>query len=103
VVRRPLRLHHVFEIAQALARRVDQHRHIAGLVAVGAHQLVGVGNLLPRKYIAHARIDAAIDDELVGGVRLAGRLTSARAIVTRYASWPKSWAGDAYLRLPTSR
>src|SRR5438067_13366836 len=66
----PLRLDHVFEIAQALARRVDQHRHIAGLVAIGAHQLVRVGYLLPRKHIAHARIDAAIDDELVGGARL---------------------------------
>ena len=42
------RLDHVVEITQPQARRVDQHRHIARLVPVSAHQLVGVRNLLPR-------------------------------------------------------
>src|SRR3984893_4194165 len=67
---RSQRLKHILEIAQARARRVDQHRHIAGLVLVGAHQFVGIGNLLPRKNVAHARIDALIEHELIGGAGL---------------------------------
>ena len=46
---RALRLQHIVEITQALSRCIDQHRHIAGLVAVGAHQLVRIGSFLPRK------------------------------------------------------
>ena len=65
-----LRFDHVVEIAQTLARCIHQHRHIARLVAIGAHQLVRVGNLLPCKHVAHARVDTAIDDELIGGASL---------------------------------
>src|ERR1700730_18394815 len=63
-------LDHVLEISQTRARRIDQHRHVAGLVPVGAHQLVGIGNLLPRKNVAHAGIDALIEHELIGGAGL---------------------------------
>src|SRR5579864_4317114 len=64
------RFEHVVEIAQARAWGVDQHRHVAGLVAVGAHQFVGVRNLLPREHVAHAWIDALVEHELVGGAGL---------------------------------
>src|SRR5580692_13174491 len=67
---RPSRLDHVLEIPQPRARGVDQHRHVAGFVAVGAHQLVGVGDFLPGKHVAHARIDALVEHELVGGAGL---------------------------------
>src|ERR1700685_4830256 len=67
---RPRRLNHVLEIPQTRTWRIDQHRHVAGLVAVGAHQLVGVGDLLPGEHVAHARIDAAVGDEMVGGAGL---------------------------------
>src|ERR1700733_1780745 len=63
-------LKYVVKVPQARARRIDQHRHIAGLVLVGAHQFMRIGNLAPREHVADARIDAAVDDELIGGARL---------------------------------
>src|SRR5262249_57889743 len=49
---------------------MHQHRHIARFVAVGAHQLVRIGNLLPWKHVADARIDTPVDDELISGAGL---------------------------------
>src|SRR3954463_532854 len=56
---------HVIERAQSGPRRIDQHRHVAGRMPIGAHQLVRMRNLGPRKYFAHAGVDAAIYYELV--------------------------------------
>src|SRR5262249_21076093 len=64
------RLDHVLEAAQADARRVDQHRHVAGLVLVLPHHLMGERDLVPGKHLAHARIDTLVEHELVGGARL---------------------------------
>src|SRR5262249_44167426 len=46
------------------------HRHVAGLVPIGAHEFVRVRDLPPREHVAHARIDAAIYHKAVGGTRL---------------------------------
>src|SRR5262245_62097931 len=60
------RLDHIVQRAQPRARRIDQHCHVAGRVAVGSHQFVRLRNSRPRKYLAHAGIDAAVEHELVG-------------------------------------
>ena len=60
------RLDRILEIAQAGARRVDQHRHVAGRVLVLPHLHVRERDLLPGEHLAHARVDAALDDEAVG-------------------------------------
>ncbi len=59
------RFHDVIERTQSGARRVDEHRHVAGRMTIGAHQLVRVRDLVPGKHLAHAGIDAPIEHELV--------------------------------------
>src|SRR5499426_643472 len=60
------RLDHIVQRAQPRARRVDQHCHVARRVPVGSHQFVRVRYPRPGKYLAHARVDTAVEHELVG-------------------------------------
>ena len=64
------RLHHIIERAAARARRIHQHRHVSGRMLVLHHQLCAAGIFVPREDLAHARIDAAVEHELIGGACL---------------------------------
>src|SRR4029079_18697178 len=64
------RLDHVLEGAEAGARRADKHGHVAGAMLVLPHAHMRFRNLLPGEDLAHARIDAPLDHELVGLARL---------------------------------
>ena len=59
-------LQHVLKRPEPAALRVHQHGHISRLVLVIEHLLVRVGDLVPGQHFAHRRVDAAVDDELVG-------------------------------------
>src|SRR6186713_1480865 len=61
------RLDHILQVLQSWMGRIDQHRHVAGLVLVLPHHLVRARNLGPRQHFAHAGIDATIEHELIGG------------------------------------
>src|SRR6478609_5954215 len=61
---------HVLEGAEAGARRADKHGHVAGAMLVLPHAHMRFRNLLPGEDLAHARIDAPLDHELVGLARL---------------------------------
>src|SRR6476469_8395934 len=61
---------HVLEGAQPGARRADEHGHVAGAMLILPHAHMCFRNLLPGEYLAHARIDAALDHQLVGLARL---------------------------------
>jgi membrane protein len=58
---------HVLERAQARLLGVDEHGHVARRVLVFPHLGVRQRNLVPREHFRHARVDAAVDHELVGG------------------------------------
>lgn len=60
----------VFDGAKARLRRRDQNSHIARQVLVIEHLLVRGGDFREGEDLRHARVDAPVDDELVGGRRL---------------------------------
>src|SRR6476646_2378391 len=61
---------HVLEGAKPGARRADEHGHVAGAMLVLPHAHMRFRNLLPGEHLAHARIDPALDHELIGLTRL---------------------------------
>src|SRR5579883_753389 len=60
----------VLERAQAGPPGRDEHRHVPRLVLVLPHLGVRLGDVGPVEDLAHAGIDAALDDQLVGLARL---------------------------------
>src|SRR5215831_14005689 len=63
-------LQRILEIAQTCSRRINQHSHVAGLVLVLPHHLMGERDVVPGENFAHARVDAAVEHKLIGGARL---------------------------------
>src|SRR5581483_5037280 len=64
------RLQHVLKGAKPGAGRADENRHVARPVLVLPHPHMRLRDLLPGEHLAHARIDAPLDHELVGLARL---------------------------------
>ena len=55
---------------RARALGADQHAHVAGKVLVIEHLLVGGRDVVPGEDFRQAGVDAAVDDQLVGGAGL---------------------------------
>jgi hypothetical protein len=65
------------------SRRVDQDRHVAAGVLVLAHQLVARAGLGEREGARQARVDLAVDHQLVdaGGLRVVGEVRALQALL----------------------
>src|SRR5437016_12645314 len=63
-------LHRVLERSAAGARRVHQHRHVAGRMLVLPHDLMRRRDLVPGEDLAQAGIDSTVEHKLICGARL---------------------------------